>query len=56
MSDWQPMETAPKDRKIILLFCTLVSCGSWEEGGPSESGNWVSPSYGIVKPTAWREV
>jgi len=31
MSDWQPIETAPKDKELILNFCGKVMVGWWDE-------------------------
>jgi hypothetical protein len=31
MSDWQPIETAPKDRRILLADAENVETGEWSK-------------------------
>lgn len=31
MSDWQPIETAPKDQRILLFRSGHVVCGRWND-------------------------
>lgn len=64
---WQPIETAPKDRELILSpggikessFTDAVKIGGWVgEGGSSFSGKWHlygaswEPKYWQPKPAA----
>lgn len=34
--NWQPIETAPKDRRVLLWFPTLFGTGCWS------GGEWIS--------------
>ncbi len=62
MTEWQPIETAPKDRDILVYedgWCVVVS---WEEcdgvGYKGPNGHWMSnacvDSYTEVEPTHWQ--
>lgn len=65
-TDWQPIETAPKDGAEILLFEQTVSgpfyrVGYWEESGQNvhngnEEEGWslADEGYtGCIEPTHW---
>ncbi len=60
MIDWQPIETAPKNRDIILTDGKLVSQGGWisdlDQGAEYEGqigmAGWWSVA-GVEKPTHW---
>jgi len=57
-NDWQPIETAPKDGRNIILGCAIyVDAGYWDEGGwalyPDDSN---PPDYCMrfrPEPTHW---
>ena len=31
MSEWQPIETAPKDQRILLFRAGRIVCGQWDD-------------------------
>lgn len=53
MSDWQPIETAPRDRGEILVWqryddgSTQATFARWHKD------HWCSGEIGIVQPTHW---
>lgn len=57
MSEWQPIETAPKDGRDILLWPTRwprkkIDLGFWNDG----SGSWslsTDIEYSPQNPTHW---
>ena len=58
MSEWQPIETAPKDADILLLYSARdgVQPGYWDD--LKEPHGWVavetqSLTGGRMKPTHW---
>jgi hypothetical protein len=51
MSGWQPIETAPKDGRLILALCNLGD-GQYEEAIFWEEPNFIRRLIGI-KP-GWR--
>ena len=60
MTDWQPIETAPKDETTVLLYCPEswdtngVRVGWWNGGAwyaEEWSSNPLTDFYG--KPTHW---
>jgi hypothetical protein len=69
MTEWQPIETAPKDGTEILLFTTYladeyydetfstVQIGSWDFGHDTVEAIWRRPAgWACVKigePTHW---
>ncbi len=61
MSDWRPIETAPKDGTVVLVrcgsrsdHCHLVTYvdGAWME----RSGAYILPKDGEGSPTHWSPV
>ena len=58
MTDWQPIETAPKDGEWILAYWPTMSISMypfvvfWDEGWqPARGADW---DYGEVYPTLWQ--
>jgi hypothetical protein len=53
-SEWQPIETAPRDRTVILLrgSKTRHADGFWEPCAYAGNGGWVWP-YVHCEPTHW---
>ena len=58
MIDWQPIETAPKDGGLILLYCPkydwigdCYGAGEWEDFEPYDRGRWLHFLEG--EPTHW---
>ncbi len=60
MSDWQPIETAPKDDRLIIVLCShepnplrriQIASRLWPTKSPSQ---WYSmPGNWRVRPTHW---
>lgn len=65
MSEWRPIETAPKDDKSILAFIPLptmslpenyrVLCLLWDDGGYTTQPGWRTdtPHFMRFEPTHW---
>jgi hypothetical protein len=59
---WQPIDTAPKDGRVILILTergNVYSPCQWENGEISENGFWLwwqdEPAWltEVVNPTHW---
>jgi hypothetical protein len=65
MSDWQPIETAPRDGTPILAWGTLHAVG-WNDGeapsiqiavyGYANCDCWYAPAMGGWKPSRWMPI
>lgn len=42
MSEWRPIETAPKDAFILLYDDGMMRCGMWEDG------KWTVPEFPVL--------
>lgn len=55
VTEWQPIETAPKDGREILLFARgnrdFIGVGQWAKGNLPETYGWFW-SFAI-RPTHW---
>jgi hypothetical protein len=51
---WQPIETAPKDREILLYgkrrFTDGIAQGAWNSGGAMHLPHWMGD---VTQPTHW---
>ena len=59
MTDWQPIETAPKDGTIILLYAVAdPETGNWymETGFWHEGKYWYWPVNRSTQPTYWQSL
>lgn len=58
MSKWQPIETAPKDgRRIIIGYDDVVAIVKWEGSGWCENDYdnlWHGPDMFFGGPTHWQ--
>lgn len=59
MSDWQPIETAPRDGTTVLLWwrreeldVAYWACGVWREFGDGSRG-WMGESFHASAPETW---
>lgn len=50
MTEWQPIETAPKDGRDILGFAPKSGCVVVEWGGD----RWRNYDYQPIDPTHWQ--
>jgi len=64
---WQPIETAPKDQRVLLRYSGgRVVCGSWDNDRQAKNprpfwANDLMNAYGIkhtrnVQPTYWQPI
>lgn len=49
MIDWKPIDTAPKDRRVLLFFSTLY--GDWAR---VQVGGWDDDRYAKKPSPYWR--
>ena len=55
MSEWQPIETAPKDESIILVYSTEDgwAVATWNDGNWWTDGGWSHyPTHWMPLPPA----
>ena len=63
---WRPIETAPKDRVILVYGCEfrrhIIGRGYWFQGVPGDGEGWITSSFytqpkddmrGNFTPTHW---
>lgn len=57
LNPWKPIETAPKDRRILLFDskANLPFVGFWFFGNGSGNWNYLIPEYDSC-PTHWQEL
>ena len=59
MMEWQPIETAPKDGSVIIvwyfspLFARWCYVGKGEKKGWASQDYWLSDDFEEYKPTHW---
>ncbi len=63
MSEWQPIETAPKDGRVILVYrhsedsrytTSEVYQAKWGIAGGDKEGSWLVGPHQNHKPTHWQ--
>jgi hypothetical protein len=59
MSEWQPIQTAPKDARVMLWLDGPIRApkpvfGRWiQPANPRIPGFWMTEGGGSAKPTHW---
>lgn len=54
MSEWQPIDTAPKDgTEVIVLIRPKVIRLGWFFAPSSRTANWCDENGRKIKPTHW---
>jgi len=55
MAEWQPIESAPKGRRLLLAFEGRAHIGGWDDHWTGQC--WVSekPLGVTFKPYAWQD-
>ena len=57
MTDWQPIETAPKDRHLLIAYCTKygyrVDMACWAAWEISETHNWMTLDGALLPNDAY---
>jgi hypothetical protein len=56
MSQWQPIETAPKDGTLILAIdgLKMIARPSWYFAPSSQTFGWLKDNGRYWKPTHWQ--
>ena len=56
MTDWRPMQTAPKDRTAVRLFCDTGDGSKLFEaiGNYVDLGAWADKSGRLLSPKKWK--
>lgn len=53
---WQPIDTAPRDGRVIMLACWTGDTLNWATRGQWHYGKWRGRAGGMVMlPTHWAE-
>lgn len=56
---WQPIETAPRDQRLLLWNGTGMYCGHWAKSIETDDEAWIIAEYGnegdqlLIKATHW---
>ena len=54
MSEWQPIETAPKDKTLIVYQerCPVMMA-KWARSEQDDDDLWYGPDFYLIWPTHW---
>jgi hypothetical protein len=54
MSEWQPIDTAPKDMTEVIVFCGRKDiCLGWYFAPSSRTFSWKDENGKDIRPTHW---
>lgn len=58
MTDWQPIDTAPKDKRLLVWSGQEIYAAHWAQHPVTGDEAWIVAQWGdgdqaLVKPTYW---
>lgn len=56
LNPWQPIETAPRDRRILLFNHVTIYIGGWYVSEYIKDGIWINELGDTTHPTHWQEL